>query len=247
MSQRDYELVVIGTGPGGEGAAMRAAKTGVRVAAVERYCSVGGGCTHWGTIPSKSLRQQISRIVEVDSASPYSSQKRVAPDYPSIIQTAASVIRRQVRMRETFYERNRVRMIEGSARFVDPYTIEITEAKDRAGATTLHVNADKFIVAVGSRPYRPDDVDFDHPRVFDANTILDRLAFTPRSMTIYGAGVIGCEYASMFRGLHMKVNLVNMRSELLSFLDEEIIHALSYHLRDQGVVIRHNEHYQRVE
>lgn len=246
MPQRDYDVVVIGTGPAGEGAAMRAAKAGARVAAVERYVTVGGGCTHWGTIPSKALRHQISRISEINAIPLYSPHGHIQAEYPAIVQAAASVVRRQVGMRETFYQRNRVPVLEGAARFIDPYTIEIRDAED-SRSTSTRVSADRFIIATGSRPYRPDDVDFDHPRVFDANTVLDRLDFTPMSMTVYGAGVIGCEYASMFRGLQLKVNLVNTRDQLLSFLDKEIIDALSYHLRDQGVLIRHNEEYERVE
>ena len=96
------------------------------------------------------------------------------------------------------------------------------------------------------RPYRPPDVDFTHPRIFDSDTILD-LSFTPQSITIYGAGVVGCEYTSMFRNLECKVNLINTRAKLLEFLDDEIIDALSYHMRDRGVLLRHNETYERVE
>jgi NAD(P) transhydrogenase len=102
------------------------------------------------------------------------------------------------------------------------------------------------VIATGSRPYRPPDVDFSHPRILDSDTVLG-LDHTPQSVTIYGAGVVGCEYASIFRGLDVKVNLINNRDKLLSFLDDEIIDALSYHLRDQGVLIRHNETYSRIE
>jgi NAD(P) transhydrogenase len=145
-------------------------------------------------------------------------------------------------MRSTFYERNEVEVIEGEARFVDAHTIDVIQAR---GAREL-LTAKHFVVATGSRPYRPADVDFTHPRIFDSDTIL-KLDDTPHSLTIYGAGVIGCEYASMFRGLGTKVNLVNTRDKLLSFLDHEISDALSYHLRDQGVLIRHDEESQRVE
>src|SRR5690606_27073878 len=100
--------------------------------------------------------------------------------------------------------------------------------------------------ATGSRPYRPEDVDFSHPRIFDSDTILG-LTQTPRSMIIYGAGVIGSEYASIFCGLGVKVDLINTRERLLTFLDDEISDALSYHLRELGVLIRHNETYERVE
>src|SRR5690606_9979294 len=103
-----------------------------------------------------------------------------------------------------------------------------------------------FVIATGSRPYRPPDIDFSHPRILDSDSVLE-LEDSPRSITIYGAGVVGCEYTSIFRNLGIKVNLVNMRGQLLSFLDDEIIDALAYHLREQGVVIRHNEVYERVE
>jgi NAD(P) transhydrogenase len=99
---------------------------------------------------------------------------------------------------------------------------------------------------VGARPYRPKDVDFSHPRIFDSDTIL-RLEETPHSITIYGAGIIGCEYASMFRNLGCKVNLINTRAKLLEFLDDEITDALAYHLREQGILIRHNEEYQAIQ
>ena len=102
------------------------------------------------------------------------------------------------------------------------------------------------MLATGSRPYRPADIDFTHPRIFDSDTILG-LEYTPQSITIYGAGVVGCEYTSMFRNLECKVNLINTRAKLLEFLDDEIIDALAYHMRDLGVLVRHNEHYERVE
>ena len=139
-------------------------------------------------------------------------------------------------------DRNRVPVVHGHARFVDPHTVEV---ETDSGARP-RLRAGGFVIATGSRPYRPPDVDFNHPRVFDSDTILG-LDHTPNTVTIYGAGVVGCEYASIFRGLEVKVNLVNNREKLLAFLDDEIIDALSYHLRDQGVVIRHNETYERIE
>lgn len=242
-SAREFDVIVIGSGPGGEGAAMRCAKAGRRVCVVERYSMVGGGCTHWGTIPSKALRHAIQEMVK-HSQSPFfaSSHVREQPAFKTLIKSASSVILRQARMRSTFYERNDVEVIEGEAHFVDAHTIEIIQQR---GAREL-LSAKHFVIATGSRPWRPDDVDFTHPRIFDSDTIL-RLEDTPHSMTIYGAGVIGCEYASMFRGLGTKVNLVNTRDKLLNFLDEEIIDALSYHLRDQGILIRHDEECLKVE
>ena len=242
-SARHFDVIVIGSGPGGEGAAMRSTKAGRNVCVVEKYVQVGGGCTHWGTIPSKALRHAIQEMVKIQS-SPFlqTTAVREQPGFQDLIRTARNVINRQARMRGTFYERNAVEVIEGEARFIDPHTIEVIQAR---GAREL-LTAEHFVVATGSRPYRPKDIDFTHPRIFDSDTIL-KLEETPQSLTIYGAGVVGCEYASMFRGMGTKVNLVNTRDKLLSFLDEEIIDALSYHLRDQGILIRHDEEVQKVE
>jgi NAD(P) transhydrogenase len=135
-----------------------------------------------------------------------------------------------------------VPVICGSARFVDPHTIEVLECNEGKQRLT----ADAIVIATGSRPYRPADVDFSHPRIFDSDTILG-LSFTPQSITVYGAGVVGCEYTSMFRNLDCKVNLVNTREKLLEFLDDEIIDALAYHLRDRGVILRHGETYEKIE
>ncbi|MCS6850254.1 MAG: Si-specific NAD(P)(+) transhydrogenase [Gemmataceae bacterium] len=238
----EYDLVVIGTGPGGEGAAMQAAKSGLSTAVVERYRYIGGGCTHWATIPSKSLRHAISQMTEINKNPLFHAAGiSVHLSFPELRRAARSVIDRQVEMRQSFYERNRVPIIRGHARFLDPHTIE---AREENGAHH-RLRAKYFVIATGSRPYRPPDVDFHHPRIFDSDTIL-RLDFTPHSVTVYGAGVVGCEYASMFRNLGCKVNLINSRSKLLDFLDDEIIDALSYHMRDQGILIRHNETYEKV-
>ena len=237
-----YDVIVMGSGPAGEGAAMQATKAKLSVAIVERYEQVGGGCTHWGTIPSKALRHSVQKVVEL-KRHPLLSEvtENIAIPFTSLLHGADEVIRKQVGMRQSFYDRNRVRLVHGSARFVDAERLEV-----RSNGQLEILEADRFVVATGSRPYRPSDVDFDHPRVFDSDTIL-KLDRDPQSITIYGAGVIGCEYASIFRNFGIKVNLINQREKLLSFLDDEIIDALSYHLRDQGVIIRHNEEYDRIE
>lgn len=232
MSER-YQLIVIGSGPGGEGAAMKAAKGGWRVAVVEDKPRVGGNCTHTSTIPSKALRQAVQQLMD--------SGRHDRTRFEELLQTAQAVIDRQVAMRAGFYQRNRVDLIHGRATFIDDHTVEV--CGDRA-ARRYH--ADAFVIATGSRPYHPPDIDFSHPRVLDSDTVLE-LSDTPRSITIYGAGVVGCEYASIFRSLGVKVNLINTRSQLLSFLDDEIVDALAYHFREQGVVIRHGEEYERVE
>ncbi|MBK9260362.1 MAG: Si-specific NAD(P)(+) transhydrogenase [Polyangiaceae bacterium] len=241
MSVRAFDVIVIGTGPGGEGAAMKCAKEGKRVCVIDERSEVGGACTHTATIPSKALRHAIQRLVEMRDV-PGMRGVSVQPSFGELYRTASSVIGRQTSMRQTFYERNDVEVVEGHARFVDQRTVEVDQPK---GATDV-LTAQHFLIACGSRPYHPPDVDFTHPRIYDSDRILN-MQETPQSMIVYGAGVIGCEYASMFRMLGVKLNLVNTRDRLLSFLDDEIVDALAYHLRDLGCLIRHNEEYERVE
>ncbi|MDQ7989142.1 MAG: Si-specific NAD(P)(+) transhydrogenase [Candidatus Dactylopiibacterium sp.] len=237
-----YDVIVVGSGPGGEGAAMKCAKAGRRVAVIEAYGQVGGGCTHWGTIPSKALRQVISSLREIRESPQFHEAAEGRASFPSLLRTAEGVIRRQVTMRQDFYDRNGVEVIHGRARFVDANTMEV--ALSNGGRERFQ--ATQFVIATGSRPYHPPEVDFSHPRIHDSDSILS-LTDTPESITIYGAGVIGCEYASIFRNLGCKVNLINTRDRLLSFLDDEIVDALAYHLREQGVLVRHNEESARVQ
>ena len=238
-----FDTIVIGSGPAGEGAAMKLAKSGRQVAIIERHSQVGGGCTHWGTIPSKALRQSVQMLADYRRHPMFqASDSHLSVSYPDLLRSAQSVIHEQVKTRHRHYGRNGVAIVQGSAHFVGPHTIAI--ARPEGG--NKRYDADTFIIATGSHPYHPNGVDFGHPRVHDSDSILG-LDHTPRSITIYGAGVIGCEYASVFAHLDVKVNLVNTRDRLLSFLDDEITDALSYHLRDLGVVIRHDESFERVE
>ncbi len=239
MSTRSTDVLVIGSGPGGEGAAMQLTKGGRPVLVVEKYSRIGGGCTHWGTIPSKALRYSIYQLTEaLSNQLVKEAGVKANPTVADLRKSAQSIINKQETMRRSFYDRNNVEIIQGHARFVDGNTVIVDEK------TTIRF--DHAIIATGSRPHRPKEIDFGHPRVFDSDTILN-LGFKPRSMTVYGAGVIGCEYASMFRNLDIKINLINTRGKLLEFLDDEIVDALGYHLRERGVLIRHNEQYQKVE
>lgn len=238
-----FDAIIIGSGPGGEGAAMGLVKQGAKVAVIERYSSVGGGCTHWGTIPSKALRHTVSRIIEFNQNPLYSDNSRpLSSSFQDILLHADSVINQQTRMRQGFYERNQCQLFSGNASFVDANTVSVRYAD---GTQDL-LRADHIVIASGSRPYRPADVDFTHPRIYDSDLILE-LSHEPRHVIIYGAGVIGCEYASIFRGLNVKVDLINTRDRLLAFLDQEMSDALSYHFWNNGVVIRHNEEFDKIE
>ncbi|MFC4258627.1 Si-specific NAD(P)(+) transhydrogenase [Marinobacter lacisalsi] len=242
MAEHHYDVVVIGAGPSGEGAAMNATKHGKRVAIIEDKPTVGGNCTHWGTIPSKALRHSVKQIITFNTNQMFRDigEPRWF-SFPRVLQNAQKVIEKQVKLRTQFYSRNRVDLINGRAFFLDKNRLEV-----RGHKTAEVLNFKQAVVATGSRPYMPPDVNFRHRRIYNSDTILN-LSHTPRTLIIYGAGVIGSEYASIFAGLGVKVDLINPGSRLLSFLDDEISDALSYHLRNTGVLVRHNEEYESVD
>ncbi len=242
MTEYTYDVLVIGSGPAGEGAAIAAVKGGKRVGLVENQSVVGGNCTHKGTIPSKALRHAVKQITRFNTNRLFrviGEPRKLS--FPVVLDTAKEVIPKKVELHASHYARNRINVHRGTAHFIDGTTLGVA----RVDGITDHVKAKDIVIATGSRPYNPADVDFTHPRVYDSDTILE-MRHTPRSLIIYGAGVIGSEYASIFSGLGIKVDLINNRDRLLSFLDDEISDALSYHLRDSGVMVRHNEEYSSV-
>ena len=162
--------------------------------------------------------------------------------FENILQHTTKVIRDQVRLRGGFYNRNDVTIYHGEASFIDKHTLNI----QYPDGTSEQLTAKTIVIASGSRPYRPADVDFTHSRIYDSDTILS-LKHEPKSIIIYGAGVIGCEYASIFKGLGCKVDLINTRDRLLAFMDAEMTDSLSYHFWNSGIVIRHNEEYESIQ
>ena len=235
-----FDIVVIGTGPAGEAAAMNAKKKGHSVAVVCDLPQTGGNCTHLGTIPSKALRHSVKQVINFNTNPMFRDLGDARKlSFPQILKHADRVIFDQVRMRSDFYRRNSVPVFHGRAEFLDRHTIKLVGKRQK-------LTAGYFIIATGARPYHPKDVNFAHPLVFDSDTIL-QLQHSPRKVTVIGAGVVGCEYASIFGGLGAKVELINPESSLLSFLDFEISDALMYHLRNMGVRSRHNETFARME
>ncbi|MBU1831874.1 MAG: Si-specific NAD(P)(+) transhydrogenase [Gammaproteobacteria bacterium] len=243
MTTFDYDVLVLGSGPAGESAALNAMKHGHRVAVIEAQNTVGGACTHQGTIPSKALRHMVRQAIRYNSTPAFRDIGDARTlTYPRLLSHANEVIARQVDMRSRFYYRNQIRLIFGQGRFVDKNTVEVVTDEGQVESLT----AASVVIATGSRPYRPANIDFTHARVYDSDTIL-KMTNTPGKIIIYGAGVIGCEYASIFSGIGIKIELINSRDRLLEFLDDEISDALSYQLRNMGVMIRHREVYQSVE
>lgn len=239
VRQYDYDAVVLGAGPAGEAAAMKLAKSGKKVAVIDPRGQVGGNCAHVGTIPSKALRQSVFNIINF-RRDPLFSQ--IIDNYQvplnKVLSKARDVIRQQVSTHALFYERNQVEIINGWGSFVDNHTLRISFDNDRNNDRL--VSCDQVVIATGSRPYRPDMLDFDHPRVFDSDKIL-QMDYLAKKIIIYGAGVIGCEYASIFTGLGYRVDLINNKDRLLSYLDTEISDALGYDFRQMGVMVRNNE------
>ncbi len=240
--KRDLDVLVIGSGPGGQRAAIQAAKLGKRVAVVERRERVGGVSIHTGTVPSKTLRQAIiediaNRGKDVPDPLHPELRERAAVEY--LRDRTARVVAQETAIIREQFRRNSVGLIIGDAEFLDANTVRITD--DIATTPDQIVTADNIILAVGTRPARPKGVDFDERRVIDSDGILRLEEAVPRTMTVVGAGVIGVEYASMFAAMGTRVTLVDARATLLPFIDREIAIALRYLLRRRNVSFRFGE------
>jgi NAD(P) transhydrogenase len=237
----DYELVVIGSGPAGQRAAIQAAKLGRRVAVVERR-ELGGVSVNWGTIPSKTLREAIVYLTGMSQRSTYGASYRVKEEITidDLRQRTQQVIDREVDVVRHQLMRNHVQVVAGSARFLDPHTVTVSGGAER------RLTAERFVIACGTRPARPPAVEFDERTILDSDGLLliDRI---PASVVVVGAGVVGIEYASMFAALGAKVTVVEKRPRLLEFCDAQIIEGLQYHLRDLGVVFRLGEEVTAVD
>jgi NAD(P) transhydrogenase len=240
----DFDLLVIGSGPGGQKAAIAAAKLEQRVAIVERPEMLGGVCLNTGTIPSKTMREAVLYLTGLDQREMYGQSYRVKEDITIADLTARTrhVVSRENDVVRSQLTRNRVTILTGTARFTGPTTVEVTDAGGRA----REVTAANFVIATGTRPARPDTVEFDERTIMDSDGIL-MLDKVPRSMVVAGAGVIGIEYASMFAALGTKVTVVEQRERMLEFCDVEVVEALKYHLRDLAVTFRFGETVSAVE
>lgn len=238
----DYDLLVVGSGPGGQRAAIAAAKLGARVAIVDRKHMVGGVCINTGTIPSKTLREAVLYLTGMQQRDLYGASYRVKDDITIGDLTARTqhVIGRETEVIRNQLLRNHVHMLSGTASFVDPHTVEVV------GPEHVRVTARHLVLAPGTEPARPAHIPFDGRRVIDSDGILD-LEKVPASMVVVGAGVIGIEYASMFAALGTRVTVVDQRTSMLDFCDDEIVESLRFHLRDLAVSFRFGEQVEMVE
>ncbi len=232
-----YDLLVIGTGPAGQKAAVQAAKLCKRVGIIERKEVVGGVCINTGTIPSKSLREAVLYLSGFRQRSLYGAGYRLKEQITieDLIYRANHVIQSEIRIVGNQMARNRIDMINGTARFVDPHRLEIRHA----GGTVEHT-ADFIVIAVGTEPARPADIPFDGDSIIDTDGLL-KLKGIPESIVIVGGGVIGTEYASILGAMGIPVTLIDKRPRLLEFVDGEIIQALQAQMKDIGVTLYHEE------
>ena len=241
----DYDLLVLGSGPSGQKAAIAASKLGRRVAIVDRRDMIGGVCINTGTVPSKTLREAVLYLTGLSQRDLYGSNYRVKEEITvsDLAARTQHVIARQTDVIRNQLSRNRITMITGTGRFADANSIWIDGG---SGGRENKITSDKIIIAAGTRPARPDSVDFDDRTIVDSDGVIN-LQAVPRSMVVVGAGVIGMEYASMFAALGTKVTVVERRDKMLDFCDDEIIESLKYHLRDLSVTFRFGEEVAAVE
>ena len=239
----DYDVLVLGSGPGGQKAAIAAAKLGRRAAVVERQTMVGGVCINTGTIPSKTLREAVLYLTGLNMRELYGQNYRVKEDITvqDLLSRTQHVIGREIEVVRGQLHRNGVHLLQGTGRFVDPHTVAVSGEHGERKVTGAVV-----VIATGTTPARPAAVEFDERRVLDSDGIL-RLADIPRSLVVVGAGVIGIEYASMFAALGSRVTVVEQRDRMLDFCDSEVIEALKFHLRDLSVSFRFGEKVASVE
>jgi NAD(P) transhydrogenase len=234
----DYDVLVLGSGPGGQKAAIAAAKLGRKVAIVERKAMVGGVCINTGTIPSKTLREAVLYLTGLNMRELYGQNYRVKDDITitDLLARTQHVIGREIEVIRSQLFRNGVDLLTGTAGFVDPHRLRIRVEHDGERI----ISAATVIIATGTRPARPVTVEFDENRILDSDGILslDRI---PRSLVVVGAGVIGIEYASMFAALGCRVTVVESRQRMLDFCDSEVVEALKFQLRDLSVSFRFGE------
>ncbi len=204
----DFDVLVIGSGPAGQKAAIQAAKLDRRVAIVERRHMVGGVSTNTGTIPSKTLREAVLYLTGMNQREIYGDSYRVKADLTmhDLAERTDRVIAREIDVIRNQLQRNHVELLSGDASFLGPHTLRV----QADGGSERQVSGDQIIVAVGTAPARPANVDFDDRTVIDSDGLL-HLTSIPASLVVVGAGVIGIEYASMFTALGAKVTLVERR------------------------------------
>ena len=242
-----YDLVVIGSGPAGRRAAIQAAKLGKSVLVADDRRHVGGVSVHTGTIPSKTLRETVLNLTGWREQHFYRGATRNKAE----ISTAALSMRlsktldHEIDVLEQQFVRNGVKTVHGRASFDDPHLIRI-ERRQQDGSSFELVEAEKVLIAVGTRPFRPEYVPFNNQTVLDSDAVVKN-PFIPRSLTVIGAGVIGVEYATIFSALGVHVTLIEPRDSYLDFVDCDVLNNFTQQLLDRGMSIRLGCRAERIE
>ena len=241
----DYDLIVIGSGPAGQKAAIQAAKLRKRVAIIEKKTVVGGVCINTGTIPSKTLREAAIYLSGYRQQNVYGQSYKVKEKITmqDLLFRTDHVIHNEIDVTRHQLTRNQVDIHVAEGSFVDPHTINLKQVQ---GDGNRKITGANIILAVGTTATRADNIPFDGNNVFVSDDILD-LDMIPRTLIVVGGGVIGIEYASIFAALGVKVTIVDKRRDLLSFVDTEIIETLIYHLRQNRVTFRLGEEVDYIE
>src|SRR3954452_2939772 len=206
---QNFDMIVIGSGPSGRRAAVQSAKLGKSVLVIERGRRVGGVSVHTGTIPSKTLRETVLNLSGWRERGFYGAAYRAKKEIGAedLRKRLAITLDHEVDVLEHQFGRNGVETVEGTARFVDPHTVEVQGARGEA----IRYSAERFLIAVGTKPYRPSHIGFDGQNILDSDEILD-LTRIPRQLVVVGASVIGVEYASIFSALDVKVTIIEPNS-----------------------------------
>lgn len=250
MSKKRYEIAIIGSGPSGQRAAIQAAKAGKKVVVIDnRILKLGGVSLHTGTIPSKTLREAVLYIKGLKRKYVYgsSSLSRNEIALEDLTEKVDSILKYEVKVIERQFKRNGVDVIYGEAVFEDRSNVNIV---DLEGNISESLKADKFIIATGTHPRRPDDIEFDYNVIFDSDFIFShksKIKKLPESLIVYGAGVIGMEYAGMFAALGCEVTIVDNHKEMFPFIDRDIVALLKKFYIDLGVKFNFGESYKKFE
>ncbi|MDH6265206.1 NAD(P) transhydrogenase [Rhizobium sp. SG_E_25_P2] len=240
----NYDLIVIGSGPAGRRAAIQAAKLGKKVLVVEKGTRVGGVSVHTGTIPSKTLRETALNLTGWRERGFYGRSYRVKQEISAddLRRRLLITLDHEVEVLEHQFARNRVNHIRGRAEFVDRNTLAI----EKNDGEVLRVTGVSILLAIGTRPYRPENIPFDGEKIIDSDELLE-IQEIPRSMIVIGAGVIGIEYATIYSTLDTVVTVIEPRASMLDFIDKEIVEDFSYQLRDRNMKLLFGETADKVE
>ncbi len=240
---QSFDLIVLGSGPAGQRAAIQAAKLRKRVAIIEKGRNLGGVCINTGTVPSKTFREAVLDLSGLRHRTMYGGAYRAKYEITAqdLLFRCEHVIRRERDVIKAQLHRNGVAVFDGFARFLDPHVVDVDN-----GNTASQLEAPFIVVAVGTVAGLPPGVTVDHEVVLSSDDIL-ALPRVPRTLTVIGAGVIGLEYATMFAALGVEVTLVEQRATILDMVDRELVDALSYLSRERGMTLRLGEAVQSVE